>query len=440
MDRIAVNVERKMANHESLHKWEVIIWVDQKIKQAQKQAEVESFEEIIKKLPLAITLIFNSDHYRSVIFKITETTHERIAEGIPERHPEGRVFPREKMSGPLRELIEEEKDNLYIENALLDPQTNYMDELVRDANINDIYFTKVETRSGIWVIVVDGIYPQKISKEKKEFLAVLCNKIKKIELERTEILARIGKKIIATQIGTIDYLLNLLTHLFRNKITAMGGLCRRIDKIAVNGNNGDCERCSEKSKNVVKEAREIEKILNQFDGALADIKKATVLNIESLPLTRLISDIQAEDPNNDFLIELKDSQADFALLTDKRKTVKALCRMVKKLTQYNKKPITVSAKRINKEKIKISLKQRGIDTENLARLVNVHENGNATDHSLSDFIVIISSSLLTELGVKLEINKTVVEFTFREAKGETSSEHSEIKRFWLKTELCSNQM
>ena len=40
----------------------------------------------------------------------------------------------------------------------------------------------------------------------------------------------------------------------------MGGLCRRIDKIAVNGNNGDCERCSEKSKNVVKEAREIEKI------------------------------------------------------------------------------------------------------------------------------------------------------------------------------------
>ena len=79
MDRIAVNVERKMANHESLHKWEVIIWVDQKIKQAQKHAEVESFEEIIKKLPLAITLSFNSDHYRSVIFKITETTHERIS-------------------------------------------------------------------------------------------------------------------------------------------------------------------------------------------------------------------------------------------------------------------------------------------------------------------------------------------------------------------------
>ncbi len=59
-------------------------------------------------------------------------------------------------------------------------------------------------------------------------------------------------------------------------------------------------------KNVVKEAREIEKILNQFDGALADIKKATVLNIESVPLTRLINNIQTEDPNNDFLIELKD--------------------------------------------------------------------------------------------------------------------------------------
>ena len=61
------------------------------------------------------------------------------------------------------------------------------------------------------------------------------DRIKKIELERTEVLTRIGPKIIGkevieTQIGTIDYLLNLLAHLFRNKITAMGGLCRRIDK------------------------------------------------------------------------------------------------------------------------------------------------------------------------------------------------------------------
>lgn len=139
----------------------------------------------------------------------------------------------------------------------------------------------------------------------------------KVELERTEVLARIGKEIIETQIGTIDYLLNLLTHLFRNKITAIGGLCRRIDKIAVAGNNGDCEKCSEKTKNVVKEAREIEKIMIQFETALADIKKATVLNIESIPLTGLISDIQTEDPVSDFSIELEYPHAEFQLLTDK---------------------------------------------------------------------------------------------------------------------------
>ncbi len=424
MDKIAKNVERKLFNHESLRKWEIIIWVEQKIKQAQEQEEVSSFEEIIKKLPLAIMLAFDSDHYRSVIFKITETTLERIAEGISARHPEERAFNREKLSGPLRELIEDEKDNLYIENASLDPRTNYMAELVRDANINDIYFTKVETQSGIWVIVVDGISPRKIDQEKKAFLAVLCNKIEKIELARDEILARIGKEIIGkeiieTQIGTIDYLLNLLSHLFRNKITSMGGLCRRIDKIAVtgnNGNSGDCESCSEKSKNVVKEAREIEKILLQFDLALADIKKATVINFESIPLTSLIKDIQTEDPNNDFLIELEDPQTEFALLTDKRKTVKAICRMVQKLTQDNKRPITVAATRINKEKIKISLKQQGINTENLARLVNIRENGNAKNHSLIDFVVIISSCLLPELGIKIEIDKTVVEFTFRGPK------------------------
>jgi hypothetical protein len=138
----------------------------------------------------------------------------------------------------------------------------------------------------------------------------------------------------------------------------------------------------------------------------------------------LISDIQAEDPNSDFLIELEDPQTEFALLTDKRKTVKAICRMVKKLTQHNKRPVTVSAKRISREKIKISLKQRGINTENLARLVNIRENGNAKNHSLIDFVVIISACLLPELGIKIEIDKTAVDFTFRGPRGESCSDHA----------------
>jgi len=58
----------------------------------------------------------------------------------------------------------------------------------------------------------------------------------------------------------------------------------------------------------------------QFDLVLADIKKATVLNIESITLARLIREIQTENPNNDFLIELEDPQTEFALLTDRRKT------------------------------------------------------------------------------------------------------------------------
>lgn len=240
-----------------------------------------------------------------------------------------------------------------------------------------------------------------------------------------EILARIGKEIIGkeiieTQIGTIDYLLNLLSHLFRNKITAMGGLCRRIDKIAGDGNNGhsdNCQKCTEKARNVLREAREIEKILIQFDLALADIKKATALNLESIPLTRLIREIQTENPNNDFLIELEDPQTEFTLLTDRRKTVKAICRMVQKLTEDNKEVITVAANRINQEKIKISLKQRGMNTENLASLVNIRENGNAKKHSLDDFVVIISSCLLPELGIKIEIEKTLVEFTFQGSMG-----------------------
>ncbi|MBU0482227.1 MAG: hypothetical protein KKG47_14115 [Proteobacteria bacterium] len=424
MDRIAINVERKISNHEFLHKWEIITWADQKIKLAQDRADLPSFEEIIKKLPIAIMLSFDRDYYRSAIFKITETTLERIAECMSARHPEERVFRRESISGPLRELVEEKKDTLYIENALLDPRTGYMADLVRDARINDIYFSKVETRSGVWVIVVDGISPRKIDEEKMAFLAVLCNKIEKIELERYAILARIGKEVIgkeviATQLGTIDYLLNLLSHLFRNKITVIGGLCRRIDSIAMNGNNGNnghngaCTKCSKNSKNVVRAAREIEKTMLHFDLALADIKKGTVLNMESIPLAGLISDIQKEDPDADFLLELEDPQTDFSLRTDKRKTVKALCRMVKKLTEENKNPITVAAMMTTNEQIKITLKQKEMNTENLAKLVNIRENGNSKNHSLNDFVIIISSCLLPELGIKIEIDKTTVEFTFR---------------------------
>ena len=72
-----------------------------------------------------------------------------------------------------------------------------------------------------------------------------------------------------------------------------------------------------------------------------------------------------------------------------------------------------NGRRIDKEKIKITLKQKEMNTDNLARLVNMRESGNAKDHSLSDFIVIISCCLLPELGVKIGIDKNVVEFAFR---------------------------
>ena len=262
--------------------------------------------------------------------------------------------------------------------------------------------------------------------------AKLFENMEETPIVQDEILARIGKEIISkeiieTQIGTIDYLLNLLSHLFRNKITAMGGLCRRIDKIAGDDNNGNsdnCQKFTEKTRNVLREAREIEKILIQFDLALADIKKATALNIESIPLTRLIREIQTENPNNDFIIELEDPQTEFSLLTDRRKTVKAICRMVKKLTEDNKEIITVAANRINQEKIKISLNQSGMNTESLASLVNIRENGNAKNHSLDDFIVIISSCLLPELGIKIEIERGLVEFTFQGSMG------IECRRSW----------
>ena len=52
----------------------------------------------------------------------------------------------------------------------------------------------------------------------------------------------------------------------------------------------------------------MEHILVQFDQALAELTRATVINVESIPLLSLIKEIQDEDPSNDFIMELEDPQ------------------------------------------------------------------------------------------------------------------------------------
>ncbi len=421
MKEIVQSVEKKIRELSYLTEWEIIIWIDEKLKEAETKKSLDQFEEIINQLPKAVALAFGISHYRCVLFKVTETTYERVAEAITDRHPKDRIFPREKMSNPIRFLIEKGMQNIYIENPAKDERTKYMLKLITDKNINDIYYSKVETLSGTWILVVDGIIPRKIDHKKMFFLDTLCRKIQIIEKERVELEKKVGKKIVETQVGTVAYLLNLLSHLCRNKITSIGGLCRRIDKIAAGnngngGNNGNCQGCFTKTQKVVQEAGAIEEIFRQLDIALHDIKKGTTLNIETVPLSALINDLHDEDPARDFLIEFINPEKDFLLLTDKRKAVKAVCRILSKIAQYNKKPIKISAKKVGKNNIKIFIEQEGIDTDPLKKLIRVYGNEEITDHSMKDFMVIVSSTLLPELGAKLDVRKNNIILTFPESR------------------------
>jgi hypothetical protein len=410
MRKIAEEIDRKINEFSELKEWEVVFWLNEKLSEARRKEKIEYFESITKTLPKAIILTFGVDDYRSVIFKVTATTYERIAEGIASRHPTDRVRPREQMGVPVKDLIENKKEHIYIEHAIEDSRTDYMKQLVIDERINDIYYTRVTTPSGEWVIVVDGVGEKNIDIEKRKFLDSLGEIIQKIEEELNEIKKEIRTTTRYTRIHTIEYLIGLLFHLFRNKMMSMGGLCRRINKTAIsNGTNGDCNKCIQKTQMVAADAEELRKIFKDFDDALMDIKKATILNMEKISACEIVKDVI--NIHRDVLVEIEPILDTYMINTDKRKSVKAICRLIESLISQNKNSISIAVEKEKKE-VKLIIKQKDIDTSRLQRIIHSTGVDRRFDHSRSAFKVIISSILLPEMGVSLSIKDDCIELLF----------------------------
>ena len=403
-------IDQKIEKFCKLKEWEVVFWLNEKLCEAKKEEKIEYFESITKMLPKAIILVFGVEDYRSVIFKVTDTTYERVAEGIVSRHPHERIRTREQMGIPIKDLIENKKEHIYIESAILDPRTEYMRELVINERISDIYYTRVTTPSGEWVIVVDGVGEKNIDIDKRKFLDSLGEIIQKIEEELDEIRKEMRITRCKIQSGTTTYLIGLLLHLFRNKMMSIGGLCRILYKTAAtNGDNGSCYKCKEKSQIVLTETQKIEDIFKHFDEAINDIKKAAVLNIEQIPICEIVKDVI--DIHRDTLVEVEPMMDNHLIATDRRKSVKAICRVIDYIIRQNKKPVMLSIER-QKEFIKLILKQENIDTLNLQKIIDSPGSDRMFNHSLFDFRVIISSILLPEMKVSLNIEKRYIELLF----------------------------
>ena len=416
MNYAALDIEQKMEEMLPLERREIMLWVNQKMSAARKKETVKYFESIINKLPRAIVLNLGIEDYRCVIFKITDSTYERVAEDIFERHNKERIFPREKMPPPIKELVENKKESIYIKDARTNPLTQYMHALVINAGIKDIYYTKVTTPSNIWIIVVDGTGAGQIDERKRDFLDILAYVIQNIEEDLSEIKMEVKKSVVKTKLGVTTFLLDLLNHLLGNKTVIIELGCKQLNKTATaNGSNngGSCQKCLPKTQAILREFEALTEILTQFGAALHDIKKGGKFNIVDITFREIFEEFA--DIYRDVFVELETAGENFLVSTDRRKTVKALCRIIEQLSQRNKQPIKISVSRLVPGKIKVLIVQADISTEKLDKLINLSDCYQITDHSFKDFTVFLSATFLAEMDVFLKTNKNSVEMVFPEA-------------------------
>lgn len=410
------HIERKIDGMIPLDRREIMLWVNKKMREARKKETVKYFESIINKLARAIALNFGVENYRCVIFKITDSTYERVAEDISERHNKERIFPRDKMPPPIKELVENDTESVYIEDALSNPMTQYMRELVISANIKDMYYSKVVSSSNTWVIVVDGIGEKRVDERKRDFLDILTYTIQNIEEDLVEIKMEVKESVVKTKLGVTSFLLELLSHLLGTKTIVIEWCSREITKIAAaNGdhNGGNCQKCIPKARAILNDFEALDEILKQFGIAVHDIKKSGEFKITNISFSEIFEEFA--NIYRDVYVELENYEKEFIIATDKRKVAKALCRIIDQLIQKNRREIKISLTRPAPGKIKALIQQEGINTEKLYKLVNLSPACDTiTDHTFKDFNVVISATLLAEIDVNLIVNKDSVEMIFPE--------------------------
>ncbi|MCD4705683.1 hypothetical protein K8R61_01220 [bacterium] len=286
------------------------------------------------------------------------------------------------MPPPISAVLK--KGNIHITNPNANPLTEYMVKLVYDEQINTIYYTRVKTPRGTYILVVDSTGEKTtIDEDEKLFIYSIGQEIVEVEKEK--------QRKEEKNKETISFLLGLLLHLFRNKITAIGGLSNRIQKISAKNKAGsECDKCREKTAKILKETINIEATINLFQDALHDIQKAETLVLESRPFCDVIKPLA---------------------ITNIQTSVKVDGRKVEKFLERIPPPPNISMMEEDQYiKISFPLEDEGMWRTALSMRP---QNGIKNNYSENEFLLLISIILFQNMGGKIKLLDGFVNIFFK---------------------------
>lgn len=373
MENLVATVEKTIKEKKGfIKKHQLPFWINEKIRS-------EEFDDLIKKLPLGLILSLRGgiEQNRSVLFLITKTKYSRVSECIKKRHPQKTDFPLKEMPPPIAYALRDKEGIAYITDPDINPLTKYMRKLVHDKQINAIYYTRVKTPRGDYILVVDATGKKSsIKEDEKIFIDNIGKEIVEMEKEKE-------RKEEKNQ-ETISFLIGLLIHLFKNKIVAIGGLSRRLKKMS--------DPSGEKTSVILKEINNIETMLRMFETALHDIQMAEKLNLESFPFCDIIKPLVATN--------IKTSA-----IADKRKMEKFLERIPR--------PSDISTTEED-QYIKISFPV--LENEEMWRAalsMPSPKKGVKNNHSEKQFLLLISIILFKKMGGKVKLLNGFINIFFK---------------------------
>ncbi len=346
-------------------------------------ARQRSLRAIFRYLPKAIVMALGPAQFRAVIFeKYPGKIARVIARDFPWRHPRERNVPLKNI--PLVEEILAKGIEVYIPNPAEHPWTAGMRELVHDQRINAIFAVPITVGSKILVLAVDATgQQQEVGEETKCYLRRVALRIGQMEKELLH-LQNLRKKERAqrcTPSKALCILGELVLDALSNQIFVIGGLSFRLAK----------KENDQHSQAILEQAGEAEASLAVVKQVLHDLKKAEKIDWGTFPVNDIFSALSSA-------AVICRPAPGMMICSDQRKLEKLLGRITALLQEKNSSPVCIRAEE-GYFCFRFILKQRGLDSRPLWKLIRVAQTGNTVGYKIADLPLICSVILLTqELG------------------------------------------
>ena len=388
-----------------IEKWDLLVWVREKTRW-------EDFDDLFQKLPKGLLLALQGGKKgnRAIISQITEEEYKIISVGISGRHPPQRDTSLKNIPPPLSSIIRRKVDSEYITDPLENPLTEYMLDLIKNEEINAIYYTMVETPRGTWFVIVDATGKKmEISKDERRFIDAVGQEIVAIEREFSWFEEEFQKIAHIIEAKTLQGMMTYFDHSIKNPSMAAGGLANIIcKKHCDNGDDSACKKCLEKAQPIVESSSRVDEALKIFGAVSNDMNKTEEINNEKYFLSQLIHYLQLEHGKEKVVWQKID---DVNFLVDRRKIEKFSGRLLKKLLTINDGLVEIHYEKIQGEGINIHFCQANADMSLLEKYTSLTKRSASEkdcDHRGDDLELMASFQILYKMGVKYSFNDNCV--------------------------------